>query len=240
VNPAANDAPGSETPPARPAARATRSAASAKSAPANRTPARERGAAAAKSAPAAKPAAAKSTRAAKPAAAKPAAAAESAKTTRAAKPAKPAAAKPAVAKRVRATETAVAGRAKAAETAVAGRAKAAERQAAHTGKKVAAKLRAKEEKAAKQAGKATDADGIEAVSNRVRALNERIIAAGREAGETTLESYEKALKAIARGIERGPGSSDIDWLANLARAQAKFLREITESFTHAARDLIKK
>ena len=45
----------------------------------------------------------------------------------------------------------------------------------------------------------------------MRKLNERIISAGKEAGESTLSSYESALKSIASAIEKGPGSSEIDW-----------------------------
>jgi hypothetical protein len=86
---------------------------------------------------------------------------------------------------------------------------------------------------------AADDARIEAVANRLRKLNERIIEAGREAGETTLTSYEKALKAIASGIEKGPGSSDIDWISNLATAQAKFIRDVTSSWTSAARNALK-
>jgi hypothetical protein len=91
---------------------------------------------------------------------------------------------------------------------------------------------------AKSASPADDAR-IEAVANRLRKLNERIIEAGRDAGETTLTSYEKALKAIASGIEKGPGSSDIDWISNLATAQAKFIRDVTSSWTSAARNVLK-
>ena len=57
--------------------------------------------------------------------------------------------------------------------------------------------------------------------------------------ETTLSSYEKALKAIAGTIERGPGSSEIDWISNLATAQAKFIRDVTSAWTSAARDRLK-
>lgn len=73
----------------------------------------------------------------------------------------------------------------------------------------------------------------------MRKLNERIIEAGREAGETTLTSYERALKAIADTIEKGPGSSDIEWVSNLATAQAKFIRDLTTSWTKRARKALK-
>lgn len=80
---------------------------------------------------------------------------------------------------------------------------------------------------------------LEAAAERVRKLNERIIDAGKQAGETTLSAYETALKAIAGAVERGPGSSDIDWISQLATTQAKFIRDVTEAWTSAARDMLK-
>lgn len=81
---------------------------------------------------------------------------------------------------------------------------------------------------------------LEAAAERLRELNERIIEAGRQTGETTLSSYEKALKAIASAVERGPGSSEIDWISQVATAQAKFIRDVTEAWTSAARGMLKK
>jgi len=80
---------------------------------------------------------------------------------------------------------------------------------------------------------------LEAAANRVRKLNEQIIAAGREAGESTLTNYEKFLKSIAGSLERGPGKSDVEWISNLAQAQAKFIRDVTTSVTKAARKRLK-
>ncbi len=80
---------------------------------------------------------------------------------------------------------------------------------------------------------------IDAAADRVRKLNERIIDAGKKTGGVTLSSYEAALKAIASAVERGPGSSDIEWVAQLATTQAKFIRDVTEAWTSAARDLMK-
>jgi hypothetical protein len=80
---------------------------------------------------------------------------------------------------------------------------------------------------------------LEEVAKRIRRLNERIIEASRDAGETTLTSYERALKSIASAIQKGPGSSDIEWVSNLATAQAKFIRDMTTSWTSAARKMLK-
>jgi hypothetical protein len=95
-------------------------------------------------------------------------------------------------------------------------------------------------RSARAKASATPADAaVEAAAQRLRKLNERIIEAGKDAGETTLASYEKALQAIARTLERGPGSSDIDWISNLATTQAKFIRDVTAAWTSAARGMLK-
>jgi hypothetical protein len=80
---------------------------------------------------------------------------------------------------------------------------------------------------------------LEATAERLRKLNERIIEVGKQTGESTLSSYEKALKAMASAVERGPGSSDIDWISHLATTQAKFMRDVTQAWTAAARDMLK-
>jgi hypothetical protein len=92
--------------------------------------------------------------------------------------------------------------------------------------------------ASSSAGTAAD-PRLEAVAQRVRNLNERIIEAGKGAGEVTLTSYEKALKSIATTLERGPGSSDVEWIANLATVQANFIRDVTTAWTSAAREMLK-
>ena len=87
---------------------------------------------------------------------------------------------------------------------------------------------------------ASSADArLEAAAQRIRKLNERIIEAGKDTGEATLSSYEKALKAIASALERGAGSTDVEWISQLASTQAKFLRDITEAWTSAARNMLK-
>ncbi|HEX3618305.1 MAG TPA: hypothetical protein VHU61_17295 [Solirubrobacteraceae bacterium] len=181
---------------------------------AKRTPAKP---AATRSA-AAKPAASKTTAAkAKPAAAKPAAAKPAA--------AKPAAAKPAAAKRPAAKPA------------------AAKRSAA---KPAAAKPAAAKSAGATKTGTASsrprvniDGAQVEQIAERLRKLNEKIIDFGREAGENTLASYEKALKTIATGVQQSPAKDELEWISHLAASQAKFVREITDSWAKAARDRLK-
>ena len=80
---------------------------------------------------------------------------------------------------------------------------------------------------------------LDAVAQRVRKLNEKIIEESKSAGEATLTAYEKALKAIASSLERGPGKSDLEWVSALATTQAKWIRDVTAAWTSAARGMLK-
>jgi hypothetical protein len=169
---------------------------------------------------AAKPAAAKS------AAAKPASAAKSAA-------AKSTAAKPAAKRTAATAKSAAAKRATAAKP-------AAKRTAAtaSTAKPAASKAKPRVRIRLNADGAQIEAQ-IEAIAERLRKLNEKIIEVGREAGESRLTSYEKALKTIATGISQGPAKDELEWIQHLAASQAKFVREITESWAKAARDRLK-
>jgi hypothetical protein len=93
-----------------------------------------------------------------------------------------------------------------------------------------------------EAKRASDGAGdlrLEAVAQRVRKLNERIIDAGKDAGETTLTAYEKALKAIASSLNRGASTSEVEWLSQLLSTQAKFIRDVTDTWTRTARGMLK-
>jgi hypothetical protein len=92
---------------------------------------------------------------------------------------------------------------------------------------------------AKSNGTAATDPRLEAVAERVRKLNERIIDESKSAGEATLTAYEKALKAIASSLERGPGKSDVEWISSLATTQAKWIRDVTAAWTSAARGMLK-
>ena len=80
---------------------------------------------------------------------------------------------------------------------------------------------------------------VKAAEARIRELNERIIDAGKRAGRGTLDVYESTLKAVSDSLERGPGSSDIEWVSSIATAQANFLRDLTKAWTSAARKALK-
>lgn len=74
---------------------------------------------------------------------------------------------------------------------------------------------------------------------RIRELNERIIEAGKEVGTVALDAYESGLKSIAKALESGPGRSDVEWVAQVANAQADILKEAVKRVVPAARKALK-
>jgi hypothetical protein len=79
----------------------------------------------------------------------------------------------------------------------------------------------------------------DAAAERIRELNEQILDFGRKAGVSFLESYENTLKTWAEYQDKVADSSQVEWVASIARAQANFTREITRVYTSSARDLLK-
>ncbi len=86
--------------------------------------------------------------------------------------------------------------------------------------------------------KSKNADG-DASAERIRELNERIIEKSQKAGLTSLDLYEKTLKSIADMQQAVGKASQVQWFSAIAAAQANFTREMTETYTSAARELLK-
>jgi hypothetical protein len=80
---------------------------------------------------------------------------------------------------------------------------------------------------------------FEDAAKRIRDLNERIIEQGRKAGLAYLDSYESTLNRLADFEERVGKAGDIEWITELANAQATFIRDVTAAYTRAARDMLK-
>ncbi len=82
-------------------------------------------------------------------------------------------------------------------------------------------------------------EAVEETVERIRELNEQILDFGRKAGLAFLDAYETTLKTFADYQDKVADQSQVEWLANVARAQANFTREVTRVYTSTARDLIK-
>ena len=78
----------------------------------------------------------------------------------------------------------------------------------------------------------------ETKANPITELNEKAVANGRKAGAAYLDSYEKAVLSAADSYEKAAEATKLDWLTTLAAAQAGFTREITKTYTSAARELV--
>jgi hypothetical protein len=80
---------------------------------------------------------------------------------------------------------------------------------------------------------------LEEAIQRIRDLNERIVEQGRKAGLAYLDSYESTLNRLAEFEEKMGQASQLDWITELANAQAAFIRDVTAAYTRAAREMLK-
>ena len=84
-----------------------------------------------------------------------------------------------------------------------------------------------------------DLPSIEETTQRIRDLNERLIESSKSAGLVTLDAYEKALQSLVDFEEKVASASQLDWVSALATTHAKFITDVSASYTKAARDLLK-
>lgn len=80
---------------------------------------------------------------------------------------------------------------------------------------------------------------IEEALKRIRELNEQILQQGREWGLGFLDAYEKTLTTFADYQTKAADAVGVDWVADVARAQADFLRKVTDAYTSSARQILK-
>ena len=90
----------------------------------------------------------------------------------------------------------------------------------------------------KAAGPRAEEQAEEAVQ-RIRELNERIIAAAKQSGRVSLDAYERALKDLLDFEQKVADATQLDWVNALASAHAKFISDVSHAYTQAARELLK-
>ena len=76
-------------------------------------------------------------------------------------------------------------------------------------------------------------------TERIRDLNERFIVAGRKAGENYLDAYERSVKTMTDFTEKAAQASNVEWVQNIATAQADLARDMAKAYADTARSLIK-
>jgi hypothetical protein len=74
---------------------------------------------------------------------------------------------------------------------------------------------------------------------RIRELTERFLEAAKQAGNVSLDAYEKSLQTLVEFEERAAGASQLDWVASIASAHAKFVQDVSSAYVTAAREMLK-
>lgn len=91
-------------------------------------------------------------------------------------------------------------------------------------------------------GKSTEsgfAPNLEEAAERIRDLNEKMITAGKQSGNVTLDAYEKTLKGLLDFQEKSASATQLDWVQAIAKAHATYITDVSKAFTSAARDALK-
>ena len=89
------------------------------------------------------------------------------------------------------------------------------------------------------ATKSDKADVTDETIERIRELNEQILEAGKQWGQSFLDAYEQSMRTFADFTAKTGQSTDVEWISHVAKAQADFTREVTHQATEAARRMLK-
>lgn len=84
-----------------------------------------------------------------------------------------------------------------------------------------------------------DFPSVDEATQRMRDLNERLIESSKSAGLVALDAFEKTMHGIEEFELQVASASHVDWVSEAARTHAKFVSEMTSSYTAAVRDLLK-
>lgn len=91
-----------------------------------------------------------------------------------------------------------------------------------------------------QSNMAADASAaVEAATHRIRELNERILTSAKQAGQVSLDAYEKALESLVDFEQKAAGATQLDWVSAVANAHARFISEVSGAYVKASRELLK-
>jgi hypothetical protein len=86
---------------------------------------------------------------------------------------------------------------------------------------------------------AAGTSGVEETANRIRELNEKLIQLAKESGQSSLDTYEKALQSLVDFEKSVASRSQLDWVTGLANTHAKFVQDLTGFYIKAAREALK-
>jgi hypothetical protein len=83
----------------------------------------------------------------------------------------------------------------------------------------------------------TPEQAYEELTSRAKAFNEDVIESSKKAGTAYLDTVEKSLKSFADLHEEVGKSLPFDWTTPVATAQATFVRQLTDAYVSAGRQV---
>ncbi len=84
-----------------------------------------------------------------------------------------------------------------------------------------------------------DTPPVDAAFEQVKELNEQLLTSARKAGNLYLDAYETAIDRAVDFELKLAGLTHQEWLKAVIEAQADLARELTTSYTAAARSMLK-
>jgi len=84
-----------------------------------------------------------------------------------------------------------------------------------------------------------DFGSFEAAADRIRDYNEKLIQSTKRAGMASVDVYEKTLKSLVDFEEKVGQSSQLEWVSALASTHAQFIKDVSQAYTQAAREVLK-
>ena len=83
------------------------------------------------------------------------------------------------------------------------------------------------------------ANQADAAAESLRDVNEQFLDFGRKTSATILDAYETTFKSVADYQDKVADTSQVEWVSNLAHAQAELTRGVAKVYASTARGLIK-
>jgi hypothetical protein len=83
---------------------------------------------------------------------------------------------------------------------------------------------------------AADTNASEDTANRIRELNENLIRLAKETGQSSPDTYEKALQSLVDFEKSVASRSQVAWVTGRANTHAKFVQDLTGFYIKAARE----
>jgi hypothetical protein len=80
---------------------------------------------------------------------------------------------------------------------------------------------------------------IEAATERVRELNDKVLTAAKQTGNRSLDTYEQTVRTVLDFGQKVADSTKVEQISELAKSQASIIAEVTNAYTQAARELLK-